>query len=350
VGEAPTPRYKERVPTALDIENQASLLEYLRATNRIARDETPRFETLAGGVSNRTVLVERASGEAWVIKQALEKLRTKAEWHSDPSRVHREALGIRWLEKLAPPGTITPLVFEDFEHRLIAMQAVPKPHENWKTMLLGGRVRRDHAAQFGELLGTMHRRSHQRRAELEPVFRDKSFFESLRLEPYYEYTTTQAPEATDFLRALIASTRARHACLVHGDYSPKNILVSSGRLILLDHEVVHWGDPAFDLGFALAHLLSKARHLPSHRKALVAAATTFVNSYSDSHLLATVEESRVRDHMLGCLLARVAGRSQLEYLTEAEKERQKRRVLRLMTESIYYLPELFQRTCDDADD
>ena len=153
MGGALMARYKRGVKAALDIEDHDSLRDYLRRANRIARDESPRFETLAGGVSNRTVLVERPTGESWVIKQALEKLRTKAEWHSDPSRVHREALGIRWLEKLAPPGTITPLVFEDFEHHLIAMQAVPKPHENWKTMLLGGRVRRDHAAQFGELLG-----------------------------------------------------------------------------------------------------------------------------------------------------------------------------------------------------
>src|SRR5262245_6366333 len=107
------------VSLSLDIESHPALLEYLRATERIARDEIPRFETLTGGVSNRVVLIERASGESWVVKQALAKLRTKADWYSDPSRVHREALGIRWLSKLSPPGTITPLVFEDFENHLI---------------------------------------------------------------------------------------------------------------------------------------------------------------------------------------------------------------------------------------
>src|SRR5688500_5656685 len=94
----------------LDIEDFPALLAYLRATRRIARDETPLLHNLAGGVSNRTVLVERTSGESWVLKQALAKLRVKVDWFSDPARVHREALGLKWLEKLAPRGTITPLI------------------------------------------------------------------------------------------------------------------------------------------------------------------------------------------------------------------------------------------------
>src|SRR5438132_10367595 len=118
----------------LDIEKPDELLAYLRRTARIAGDETPRITVLAGGVSNRTVLVERATGESWVLKQALAKLRTQADWFSDPARVHQEALGMRWLTKLAPAGSITPLVFEDFDEHLIAMQAVPQPHENWKAM------------------------------------------------------------------------------------------------------------------------------------------------------------------------------------------------------------------------
>src|SRR5688572_6026776 len=143
----------------LDIEQHDQLLAYSRATNRIAAGESPQIRTLAGGVSNRTVLVKRDTGEAWVLKQALAKLRVKVDWFSDPSRVHREALGLQWLEKLAPPGTITPLVFEDEKHHLLAMQAVPEPHENWKTMLLRGEVHTDQVDQFAKLLQTIQARS-----------------------------------------------------------------------------------------------------------------------------------------------------------------------------------------------
>ena len=105
------------------------------------------------------------------------------------------------------------------------------------------------------------------------MFDDRSFFESLRLEPYYLYTATQVPAGRDVpATSWSRDTRERRLTLVHGDYSPKNVLVHDDRLILLDHEVIHWGDPAFDVGFALTHLLSKAHHLPTHREAFARAA------------------------------------------------------------------------------
>ena len=129
----------------LDIERPGALVEYLRRTGRIGEGEEPRVRVLTGGVSNRTVLVEwPGTGEGWVLKQALPKLRVAVDWFSDPARIHQEALGLRWLERLAPPGTITPLVFEDHENHLLAMKAVPEPHENWKTMLLRGDLKMDH--------------------------------------------------------------------------------------------------------------------------------------------------------------------------------------------------------------
>jgi tRNA A-37 threonylcarbamoyl transferase component Bud32 len=317
----------------VDIEDAAALVGYLRQTGRTARDEAPpRVRVLAGGVSNKTVLVERASGEGWVLKQALPKLRTRADWFSDPARVRREAEGLRWLPRLAPPGTITPLVFEDPGHFLLAMQAVPQPHENWKSMLLAGRAELDHVVQFGLLLGTIHAAT-AKNPEVAAIFADRSFFESLRLEPYYGYTASQVPQASRFLNELIDLTRARRLTLVHGDYSPKNVLVYAGRLVLLDHEVIHFGDPAFDLGFALTHLLSKANHLPDHRGWFAGAAGLFWQTYAETigrPAWAEGLERVVVRHTLGCLLARVAGRSPLEYLDEPQRARQQAAALDFM--------------------
>src|SRR5215208_8511495 len=318
----------------LDIERADALLAYLRSSGHIRFDEEPAICVLAGGVSNRTVLVERPEvGEAWVVKQALPKLRVAVDWFSDPERIHREALGLRWLSELAPPGTITPLVFEDRDNHLLAMEAVPKPHENWKTMLLGGRLEKDHVEQFGRLLGTVHRGGCERREESESAFGDRSFFESLRLEPYYGYSTEQVPDAADFLRALVEETRTRRDTLVHGDYSPKNVLVREGRLVLLDHEVIHFGEPAFDLGFSLTHFLSKAHHLPDIREDFADVARFYWATYrevvEDLPWAADIEQRAVC-HTLGCLLARVAGRSPLEYLDESERARQREAMLALL--------------------
>lgn len=347
----------------LNIEQPDALIIYLRETGRIRPDEQPIIRILAGGVSNRTVWVERPGGEAWVLKQALAKLRVQVDWFSSPERIHREALGLRWLAQLAPPDAITPLVFEDHSQYLLAMQAVPQPHDNWKALLLAGRLESDHITQFGRMLGAIHHHAFEHREEIAPVFADRSFFESLRLEPYYGYTATQVPQAADFLHRLIADTRACPLTLVHGDYSPKNILIYQDRLILLDHEVIHWGDPAFDLGFSLTHLLSKAHHLPRQRAAFAEAAKQYWQVYletiGDTFSLALLHpsihpapaqdysgckpedlEARAVQHTLACLLARVAGRSPLEYLNEAARTRQRQAILALLPSPPATIPQL----------
>jgi aminoglycoside phosphotransferase (APT) family kinase protein len=329
----------------LDIEQPDALIRYLRQQQHITPDETPRITVLQGGVSNRTVLVERESGEAWVIKQALAKLRVQVDWFSPPERIHREAEGLRWLARLLPDH-IPVFVFEDHDAHVLAMFAVPQPHENWKSMLLRGDLIEDHIIQFATLLATMHRRALEQRDEIAAAFADTSFFESLRLEPYYAYTATQVPEAAGFLQALIDDTRASRLTLVHGDYSPKNILVHRGKLVLLDYEVIHFGDPAFDLGFSLTHLLSKAHHLVNQRADFAAAAWRYWQAYVGSlnTLVGDVRaqhaaplqdrtialEIRAVRHTLACLLARVRGRSPLEYLSYKEQNRQCTAVLPLM--------------------
>ena len=133
---------------------------------------------------------------------------------------------------------------------------------------------------------------------------------------------------------------------MHGDYSPKNVLVHDGRLILLDHEVIHFGDPAFDLGFSLTHLLSKAHHLPDHRQSFASAANRYWQTYTGAvgatPWVADLEAHVVRQ-TLGCLLARVAGRSPLEYLDASERSNQQAAVLALMATPPTGVPSLIAR-------
>ena len=328
----------------LDIEQGDALLAYLRAAGHIHPDEKPTLHNLAGGVSNRTVLVERADGSAWVMKQALEKLRVKVDWFSSPARIHREAEGLSWMEATIPDYA-PPLVFEDDANHLLAMWAVPQPHINWKTQLLQGVVEQAYVEQFGWLLGTMQRLALEV-DETQDLFAERSFFETLRLEPYYLYSASQVPEAADFINDLVEATRKRNLTLVHGDYSPKNVLIYDSRLVLLDYEVIHWGDPAFDLGFSLTHFLSKAHALPAHRADFAAAARMYWSSYwqqvHDLRFAADVESYAVR-HMLACLLARVAGRSPLEYLDAEQRAHQQAIVVKLMASVPNTVDELVER-------
>lgn len=329
---------------SLDIEQPDALLAYLRAEGHLAPDETPIIERLSGGVSSRTVMLTRQNGEGWVLKQALAKLRVAVDWFSDPYRVHCEAQALRWFGEQLPPGFVPPLLFEDHDAHVIAMAAVPQPHINWKRLMLDGGLKLDHAAAFGRLLGWIHSRSTAQLEEVKRLFARCNFFESLRVEPYYRYTATQVPEAASFISALIADTLPIHAALTHGDFSPKNILIYRDSPVLLDHETAHVGDPAFDVGFSTTHLLSKAHHLSHQREVFAEAAhlhwSTYLATIGDAPFLDEAYEARAVRHTLGCLLARVAGRSPLEYMNTEERRRQREIVTAIMQQPPSTMPDL----------
>ncbi|MDZ4698411.1 MAG: phosphotransferase [Rhodothermales bacterium] len=317
----------------MDIEAPDQLAEYLQARGLLPVGEEADMRVLAGGVSNKTVWLRRPEPPHWVLKQALPKLRVKDDWFSDPSRIHREAEGMRVLAGLAPAGVILPFVFEDEAAHILAMDAAPEPHTNWKSDLLAGVVEPSLVDAFGRILGQIHRRFDAATYPVDGRLRDRSFFESLRLAPYYQASADRAPEAAAFLEVLIRETRATAITVVHGDYSPKNVLVHAGRLILLDHEVIHIGDPAFDVGFSLTHFLSKAHHLPEYRTSFVDAARRHWAAYAgEARGAAWFDgmESRAVAHTLACLLARAVGRSPLEYLDPEERMRQRDAVVKLM--------------------
>src|SRR6266699_5732809 len=162
-----------------DIEDFDALRNYLATRGYVKASETVSFKNLQGGVSNRTVKVAWADGHGWVLKQALAKLRVNADWFSSPERIGVEAKALRCLNQLAPPGTTPVFIFEDMPRYLMGMEAVPEEHENWKSVLLSGRITSDHFEQFGLLLGTIHRRSSESEPGLRSAFVYTTYFETL---------------------------------------------------------------------------------------------------------------------------------------------------------------------------
>jgi 5-methylthioribose kinase len=326
----------------LDIEDFQALRLYLAQHGHIQSGDEVAFERLTGGISNRAVRVSWPNGQGWILKQALPKLRVSVDWFSNPERIGVEAKALRWMNRSTPPGMTPRFVFEDAASHMLGMEAIPSEHENWKSVLLSGRIVADHFEQFGMLLGTIHRQSAQSEEDCR-AFADTTYFENLRLDPYYLYTAEQVPEARKFLHNLVAETRRRKDCLVHGDFSPKNTLIYRGKLVLLDYEVFHFGEPAFDIGFAMAHFLSKAHHLGKDRQELARSAILFVEVYRRE--IASLQwaadlEPRLVAHSLGCSLARVAGKSLLEYMTPREMARQRDIVLQIMADPPVTVPEL----------
>jgi aminoglycoside phosphotransferase (APT) family kinase protein len=202
------------------------------------------------------------------------------------------------------------------------------------------------ARQAGALLATLIETS-RAEPQLQDPFNDRTVFDQLRIDPYYRTVAARHADVRAAIADLIADSWKIQTALVHGDYSPKNVLVRHGQLVLLDYEVIHFGDPAFDVGFSLTHLLSKAHHLPPYRQRFVVAAHQYWRIYAEAIRgpdWATPEyEARAVRHTLACLLARVAGRSPLEYLNREEQDRQCTAVIALMQAPPAHIPDLIER-------
>src|SRR5205085_10506938 len=111
------------------------------------------------------------------------------------------------------------------------------------------------------------------------TFANDAVFHSIRLEPYLEATARAHPALASVLMALSCETLATKIALVHGDVSPKNILVGKRGPIFLDAECAWFGDPAFDVAFCLNHLLLKCLWVPSAAERFLAAYDALEDAY-----------------------------------------------------------------------
>ena len=296
----------------------AAACAYLRDTGRLPVSSACQASDLGGGVSCAVVLVESPMGR-WVLKQALPRLRVAASWLADASRSRIEARCLEWLGRLLPPGHLPDLLFEDGPRHLLAVSAAPEGTPTLKQVLLGGRVPRAMLAEAGSLLGRWQ--AGTRTAEAAQVFADLEPFRQLRISAYYDAAAAVHPEVAAEMRGFAAAAQEMRVCLVHGDYSPKNMLVLSHGLWLLDFEVAHFGCRAFDPAFFLNHLALKCVHLPRIAPELRQGAADFWSAYREAAGWSDVRalEREVLGH-LGCLLlARVDGKSPAEYLVEADE-------------------------------
>jgi len=267
---------------------------------------------LGGGVSNNVVRVETADGPL-VLKQALGRLRVADEWLSQRERVFGEAEAMRALAPLLPAGAVPEVLFEDRAAYLFAMRAAPKTALTWKQMLMDGAADESDAIRAADILGALISRTWSS-PEHAARFGDQTVFEQLRVDPYYRTTAARHPELRAHFDALIAAMAGRRFSLVHGDFSPKNLLVSDARMMIIDFEVIHYGDPSFDAAFLLNHLLIKSViGRPGARNC----AHAFWRSLAGA-LPAEADwfEAATIAHVGCLLLARVDGKSPVEYVRE----------------------------------
>jgi 5-methylthioribose kinase len=308
--------------------------DYLRETGRIPPGVAASVRELSGGVSNVVLRVDVEGRPPFVVKQCRERLRVAVEWRARLDRIWVEHAVLRVLGELLPADAVPALLFEDRGEYLFAMACAPDDSETWKARLLRGDSDPAIAAELGGLLARIHADASGHPA-LDPTLADTSLFDELRVDPYYRTTAREHPRLASRFDALIAGMElpAGRRALVLGDFSPKNILVHAGGLVLLDFECAHLGDPGFDLGFFLSHLALKRIHGAVDDRAFHALVDGFLDEYSDriGDRLGSPEELAARGiaHTAACLLARVDGKSPVEYLDASGRDVARRSALAL---------------------
>lgn len=301
--------------------NADNALAYLREARRIDEITPASVRELTGGVSNVVLRVDIDNQPPQIIKQCRERLRVARDWRAPLERIWVEVESLERLSDLLPVGAVPHVLFKDEPNYLFAMSCAPEGSATWKESLMAGVADPRTTELAASLLASLHADEAAQRAQASRLA-DTSLFEHLRVDPYYRTVAKAHPDLQPAIDSLIRDMQATpERRFVHGDYSPKNMLLDpTGRLMLLDFECAHAGDPAFDLGFFLTHLFLKAFRarflsLPAGPAAYLDLAYRFWTRYSaDTAIDPTGARARLAArHLAACLMARLDGKSPVEY-------------------------------------
>ena len=298
------------------MENRQKIISILQG-HKIIEEGDVKISPLLGGVSSDIWLLE-CGGIKHVVKQALPRLKVDAHWKANTRRNIAEQNFIQFLSSCSV-GSVPKMVHADVEHSFFVMPYYGPPWQNWKTHLLQGQFDSMVTGQAALLLAEIHNLSIGRK-EVAATFSNKEDFYDLRIEPYLIRTGQQHIELQEVFRQEAARLMVSEIALMHGDFSPKNMLINKGEMLLLDHEVACYGDPAFDLAFFINHLMLKNILFPKKHKSCDLPLVAW-QSYFDHirHIDKGKLGERSAKLWLMLLLARVDGKSPVEYLNARQK-------------------------------
>ena len=300
---------------SVELLTEDTVVAYLQARGVISDTEKATVEILTGGVSNVVLAVQTPSKDL-VLKQALAELKVATKWEADQRRAIVEAHAIETFHALSPQQ-VPALVDYDPDLFTLVLERVPHSATVWKSDLLEGVIYPEIGAKLGHTLAMWHnfgRSSEDSRKK----FSEDLLFEQLRITPFYGTVAGKNPSLSPRIMNLVKELKSEKTTLVHGDFSPKNIMISEAQdVYILDFEVTHTGNPVFDLAFLTAHLLCKFhREQDSHNRGLLRqTAQDFLKAY-DAESEITHAPS-LAWHAALIALARVEGTSLVNYLDES---------------------------------
>jgi aminoglycoside phosphotransferase (APT) family kinase protein len=243
--------------------------------------------------------------------------------------VERSQYEMAWFRVVAEivPQAVPRLLGCDPAHGLFALEYLaPESYRLWREELRAGRADTSTAAEVGRRLALIHTAT-AGRGDIARAFPTDHIFHAIRLEPYLEATARRHPDLSALLLQLSHTTAGAKHALVHGDVSPKNILIGPAGPVFLDAECAWYGDPAFDLAFCLNHLLLKCIWTRESARDFLDCFDSLSSAYRAGVTWEAVEnlEARAAALLPALFLARVDGKSPVDYIDdETDKERVRR--------------------------
>jgi 5-methylthioribose kinase len=274
----------------------ANVFEYLRGRGWLAAGEAALLEPAGDGNINWVRRVRVAGGRSFVLKHARPALERFPEYRVTTERIVFEA---RYFETVGPldAGGVCPRILDfDPEARVLLLEDLGSA-ERLDVVLGRGADATPALRRLAGFLGAVHRATRDpalaerfANPEMQRLHGDHVF-----LLPYRENDFPLSPALRRRAEAiwrdaeLVARIDAAYAryleprgALVHGDPQGGNVLLAPGGPKLLDAEIAHVGDPAFDLGILLAHVWIPALARGSARAA-DAAVRELWSAYAGAH-------------------------------------------------------------------
>lgn len=302
--------------------DESSVFSYLTERRLLLTDSflgNATVEVLTGGVSCVVLAVTTDEREI-VVKQALPELKTKAKWVADQRRAIVEADAMQVYHSITPEN-VPELIDCDEANFTLTMSRLPRSCTNWKVDLLEGRIHPEMGERIGRVLAAWHNAT-AADSNIKAKFMEGELFEQLRVSPFYRAVAGKNEYLQTIINTLIDEITTEKIALVHGDFSPKNILATAEQSpVVLDFEVAHTGNPVFDLAFLSAHLLCKiiATDVQGDKELLAVTANGFFNAYQQSSRVTICQN--LPKHISLIALARVEGVSPVNYLSAEQAER-----------------------------
>ncbi len=300
------------------------------ARMRLANDDdTITASRLPGGVSSDVYAVS-VGNRMLCVKRPLHRLRVVAEWHAPLDRGDREVAWLRFAASVRPEAVPQVLGADHVTHAFAMELFDERQFSPWKNLLLKGRANANTASVLGAHLAALHSTSAES-PDVMACFADQTMLRTLRIDPYFGAALEVHPDLRDELSSLTADILVPRA-VIHGDVSPKNVLVGRGQSILIDAECASVGDPAFDLAFCLTHLVLKTVRRPLWSARYRDLASELLSAYC-SNIVTTEPRGLLRRtarQMGGLLLARVDGKSPVEYLGDAQRKVVRRLAMKIL--------------------